>query len=71
LRLKDKVIVVTGASAGIGRAMVERFVREGAKVVGLHAVKAGWTNWSNPSGMSPARRRLSGATCPELRTTRP
>ncbi len=35
MRLKDKVIVVTGASAGIGRAMVERFVREGAKVVAV------------------------------------
>ena len=35
MRLDGKVIVVTGASAGMGRAMVEAFVREGAKVVGV------------------------------------
>lgn len=35
LKLKDKVIVVTGASSGMGRAIVERYVREGAKVVAV------------------------------------
>ena len=35
MRLKDKVIVVTGASAGMGKAITERFVREGAKVVAV------------------------------------
>jgi NAD(P)-dependent dehydrogenase (short-subunit alcohol dehydrogenase family) len=32
-RLRDKVVIVTGGTAGIGRNMVERFVAEGAKVV--------------------------------------
>ncbi len=32
--LKEKVVIVTGASAGIGRATALRFAEEGAKVVG-------------------------------------
>lgn len=35
MKLKDKAIVVTGASSGMGRAIVERFVKEGAKVVAV------------------------------------
>ena len=38
--LKGKVAVVTGAASGIGRAMAERFAREGMKVV-LADVEAG------------------------------
>ena len=32
LGLKGKVVAVTGGSEGIGRAVVQRFVEEGAKV---------------------------------------
>ncbi|GIJ20021.1 SDR family NAD(P)-dependent oxidoreductase [Micromonospora lutea] len=32
-RLKDKVVLITGASSGFGRASAVRFAREGAKIV--------------------------------------
>ena len=35
MRLEGKSVVVTGASAGMGKAIVERFVKEGANVVAV------------------------------------
>ncbi len=31
--IKDKIVVVTGAASGIGKALAQRFAREGAKLV--------------------------------------
>ena len=33
MKLKNKVAVITGGARGIGRAVAERYVREGARVV--------------------------------------
>ncbi|AEV19295.1 3-oxoacyl-(Acyl-carrier protein) reductase [Geobacillus thermoleovorans CCB_US3_UF5] len=35
--LKDKIAVVTGATRGIGKAIVQTFVKQGAFVVGIYA----------------------------------
>ena len=35
MKLQNKAIVVTGASSGMGKAIVERFVKEGALVVAV------------------------------------
>lgn len=39
-RLDDKVVVITGASTGIGRATMERCAEEGATVVGCSRTKS-------------------------------
>ncbi len=47
--LKDKVVVVTGASAGLGRAIVREFAKHGAKI-GLLA--------RNPDGLKAAKKEV-------------
>ena len=43
--LQDKIAVVTGASNGIGKSIVEVFIENGAKVIGLDIVEsASWNN---------------------------
>ena len=32
MKLQDEVVFITGGASGLGRALVDRFVKEGAKV---------------------------------------
>ncbi len=41
MRLKNKVIIVTGSTTGIGKAIAIRCVAEGAKVV-VHGLEEAW-----------------------------
>ena len=46
MKLKDKVAVVTGSAAGIGKGVAEVFSREGARVVVV--------DWSEETGRKTA-----------------
>lgn len=35
MQVKDKVVIITGAASGIGRALAQRFAQEGAKAIAL------------------------------------
>ncbi len=52
-RLEGKVVLVTGAASGIGEACVERFLREGAVVVGSDITEPS-RDLDVPDGVSPA-----------------
>ena len=41
MRLKDKVIIITGSTTGIGKAIAIRCVKEGAWVV-IHGLEENW-----------------------------
>lgn len=43
MRLQDKVIIITGSTTGIGRAISHRCVAEGARVV-VHGLEEEWGN---------------------------
>jgi meso-butanediol dehydrogenase / (S,S)-butanediol dehydrogenase / diacetyl reductase len=55
LRLKDRLAVVTGAASGIGAAVVQRLLEEGAQVVGADLSGAA----SAQAGAAPAPARPS------------
>ena len=47
MRLKDRVVIVTGAGSGIGRASSVLFAKEGAKVVAVDFVREGGIETAN------------------------
>ena len=57
--LKDKVAIVTGASRGIGAAIVKRLAAEGAKVVAVARSSTRTASWlSSPPLMRDRPRQL-------------
>jgi NAD(P)-dependent dehydrogenase (short-subunit alcohol dehydrogenase family) len=39
MKFKNKIVIITGAAGGIGRALTTRFIKEGAKVVTVDITK--------------------------------
>lgn len=58
MRLKDKVAIVTGGGSGFGEGIVQKFVREGAKVVVLD--RDGKAAERVAAEVGPAARTLQG-----------
>lgn len=59
MRLDGKIVLVTGAGSGIGRAIVKLFVEEGAKVVGTDLY---------PTGLESLVKEIGEAGCSALTT---
>ena len=58
MRFEQQVALVTGAASGIGRALVQRLVAEGAAVVAVDIVEAEFDN--PPADWRAALEKLNG-----------
>ena len=55
MKIKDKVVVVTGAATGIGRGLCQRFKREGARAIDVAFLGARCSRSASlPSATCPA-----------------
>ncbi len=58
-KLKDKVALVTGAANGMGHAITERFVKEGAVVVAVDIRKADLEKWEGVENVIPVHADIT------------
>ncbi len=61
MQIKDKVVVVTGAGSGIGRALCERFAREGAGAIVVADINA--DSVADTEAAIESSTRTLGMTC--------
>ncbi len=60
-RLKGKVAIITGAGSGIGLAMTQRFVEEGAKVVGGDIADASLERLQGIANVTPLKADVTNS----------
>ena len=57
-RFDEKIMLVTGATSGIGRAVAIRAAKEGATVVAVGAQRRAWSGCCSSNGRSWWKRRI-------------
>jgi hypothetical protein len=69
LALKDRRVLITGGSQGLGKAIARGFLAEGARVVSCHAIRTGCKKrWSSFASLGPVEGKavdLSQRGAPE------
>ena len=56
MEIKDKVAIVTGAASGIGTAIAQRFVADGARAVVFADLDLARAEAAAPTAAAPPRR---------------
>ena len=60
--VEGKIVVITGASSGLGEAAARHLAAQGAKIVPARAEPTGLKRWSKTSSRRAARRWRSRRT---------